>query len=495
MKQLLQLAMALVLPFGAMAQSVTVTMTTPGTLPEQIGADQKMEVKSLKVIGDINGTDIAYIREMGIGTRNAMWKYESNLMILDLSEANIVEGGDPFINSYPYPQTVANEVSGSMFEKFVALVELKLPNSVTRISRNGINNCGLLAELQLPSSLNTIEHYGVYYCGSISELLIPASTKVIEETAFYGSGIQKVTIEASEVDLQPGAFAGLENLTSIEASADNKSFSSIDGVLYSKDGSTLMLYPGGRDAAEYTVASGVTAIANYGFYGNGHVTEVVLPSTVESIGDYAFDGCGSLAAINFPEALKSIGKWAFAAGPKLTTVDLGNSKVTEVGDNAFFGNSVLAELTLSETLERVGEYAFSNGVYKELSLPATLRYIGKNGFHNTNLENVYAHGMEPAECDGDVFAQEEIASVLFQTPTAVLHVPEGTLDAYKEAMGFKYFYTIVDDIIATGIEGVVTDGCVATEYYDLSGRRVMNPENGIYVVRYSNGTTGKVVVR
>lgn len=483
------------LSFGAAAQDqVTISVESPGTLPELIGEERKAEIKSLTVTGDINGTDIVFMREMGKGTLDpTTWKFNSNLLILDLSGANIISGTDPYINGWPYPETVEGEIGKDMFSGFTSLVELKLPNSVKHIRQSGINNCPNLAELTLPEQLRTIEKWGLYYLGNLTELTIPSETELIEETAFYGSGIETVIIESPNVEMQPGAFAGLDGLTSIEVGEENPSFSSNQGVLFSKDGTVLALYPGGRADSEYDVPETVTEIGDYAFYGNTSISEVSLPEGLVKVGDYAFDGCSSLGNLLFPTSLTEIGDYAFL-GCALTEVKLEDTRVETIGANSFL--SVYCEtLTLPKTLKSVGEWAFSSGKVTKLELPASLEYIGDKGFGMTTLQEVYANGKVPAECDGDdVFGQFTLASVLFQERTAVLHVPVGTAEEYKAATGWDYFAYFVDDIVSdTGVSSMIDGNQGEPEFFTVSGQRIAFPQTGVCIVRYPDGTTGKIL--
>ena len=78
----------------ASAQQVEVTLTEAGTLPEKIASDQKYSITSLKVSGPINGTDVRYLREMAGQSANDGESTDGKLVELNLTDANIVEGGD-----------------------------------------------------------------------------------------------------------------------------------------------------------------------------------------------------------------------------------------------------------------------------------------------------------------------------------------------------------------------------------------------------------------
>ena len=68
-------------------QQITIKLDNAGTLPSKIGSTKKLQITNLKLIGDINGSDVRLIREMA-GCDEYGEKTKGNLSILDLSEAN-----------------------------------------------------------------------------------------------------------------------------------------------------------------------------------------------------------------------------------------------------------------------------------------------------------------------------------------------------------------------------------------------------------------------
>lgn len=76
-------------------KTVTINLTEAGTLPDKISSSNKNKITNLKIIGDINGTDLRFIREMA-GTNVIGYGTSGNLSKLDLSKAWIVEGGEAY---------------------------------------------------------------------------------------------------------------------------------------------------------------------------------------------------------------------------------------------------------------------------------------------------------------------------------------------------------------------------------------------------------------
>ena len=137
-------------------KQITIKLEEAGTLPSKIGDTKKYKITNLKIMGEINGTDLRFIREMagcdykGMGT-------EGKLVTLDLSEAKIVEGGDIyFYSSYFYCYTSDDVIGGYAFYGCSSLTSLTLPSNVTKIGESAFEGCSSLTSLTLPSSVTEI---------------------------------------------------------------------------------------------------------------------------------------------------------------------------------------------------------------------------------------------------------------------------------------------------------------------------------------------------
>ena len=86
---------------------------------------------------------------------------------------------------------------------------------------------------------------------------------------------------------------------------ENPNYQSIDGVLYSKDGESLIRYPHGKVDSSFTVPDGVTDICESAFEGCPHLKEVIISDSVRFIGGNAFKGCG-LEEVKFPKAYNRV---------------------------------------------------------------------------------------------------------------------------------------------------------------------------------------------
>jgi hypothetical protein len=115
-------------------------------------------------------------------------------------------------------------------------------------------------------------------------------------------------------------------------SAENQEYKDIDGVLFTKDGKTLLCYPEGGKSA-YTIPEGVAVIGENAFWSCANLTSVTIPASVTTIGENAFRFCASLTSITIPASVAAVGDWAFR--------DCGSLKPEIKADiQKRFGNSV-----------------------------------------------------------------------------------------------------------------------------------------------------------
>ena len=143
-------------------EQITIKLTEAGTLPKKIVRSKKYLVTNLKIIGEINGTDLRYLREMaGCYVKGENGK----LSILDLSEARIVEGGDYYYDDGATHYGTSNDIMGDCaFTYCKSLTSIKLPSSVTKIDGFAFCDCPSLTSVNIPSSVTEIGRYAFSDC-------------------------------------------------------------------------------------------------------------------------------------------------------------------------------------------------------------------------------------------------------------------------------------------------------------------------------------------
>ncbi len=127
----------------------------------------------------------------------------------------------------------------------------------------------------------------------------------------------KITYDVEYVDLS--MFNAMPNLKWISVDSDNKNYCSVDGLLYSKDGTTLLRCPMGV-IGKVNIYSGTKTIGTQSFAGCSKITEVKIPEGVSAINDYAFYGCTSLKSVTIPSSVENIGFGIFTKCTSLEDV-------------------------------------------------------------------------------------------------------------------------------------------------------------------------------
>ena len=163
------------------------------------------------------------------------------------------------------------------------------------------------------SGVTGIGEYAFYKCNMITSVAIPDSVISIGNAAFKDcTSLTSVTIPKNVTNINPQVFDSCSKMTTINVDEANENYSSIDGVLFSKDKKTLHTYPGGKTETTYTIPDGVTNINTRAFKACKMIREINIPSSVNSIGGWAFMECHKLETINIPEGVSYIEGQTFA---------------------------------------------------------------------------------------------------------------------------------------------------------------------------------------
>lgn len=200
------------------------------------------------------------------------------------------------------------EIGAAAFEKCTSLTEIDIPDSVTNISVRVFFGCTSLSKVKLSNNLTEIGSEAFSGCTSLKEIIIPDSvTKIgagIYDTprgyVFSNcTSLESITIGSGIENLGNGWIDSCRRLANIIVSPENKTYSSVDGVLFNKDKSELLAYPIGNKRSSYTIPDGVEKIGKKAFYGCRYIESLTIPVSVAEIEASALGNCYDIRTINY----------------------------------------------------------------------------------------------------------------------------------------------------------------------------------------------------
>jgi uncharacterized protein (TIGR02145 family) len=216
----------------------------------------------------------------------------------------------------PIPKTsitIPNTVTLIEMEAFAncsGLTSVSVPNSVISIGVAAFAYCYGLTSLSIPSSVTSIGSSAFHKCTGLISISLPNTITAIESYTFnLCSSLTSLSIPSSVTSIEVNAFDGCSKLTDINVAEDNTVFTSIDGVIYNKDVSSLIVFPAGKSSL--VIPNTVNNIGYRACYWCQNLTSVVIPNSVTTIGERAFSNCTALKSLSIPSAVTNIGDNAF----------------------------------------------------------------------------------------------------------------------------------------------------------------------------------------
>ena len=259
------------------------------------------------------------------------------------------------------PDTIENRkvtiVGDETFEDCSGLTSVTIPEGVTRIGALAFSNCSGLTSIIIPGSVTSMGPCAFISCTGLTNVTIEEGVTYIGQDAFSGcSGLTRVSIPESVTSIGMWAFFDCSGLTEIYVTETNPNYSSQEGVLFNKDKSELICYPGGKKG-EYIVPESVTRIVRDAFKYSSGLTGVTIQGNVKSIGEYSFGYCSGLKSVTIRKGVTSIEMGAFKNCSALIEVDIPGS-VTSIGTEAFENCSALIEVDIPGSVTEIWSEVF-----------------------------------------------------------------------------------------------------------------------------------------
>ena len=252
-----------------------------------------------------------------------------------------------------------------------------------------------------------------------ANLIVPAKspdgdtvTKIMGGGFFADEALVAIYVPESVLEITTDGWSAASNFASISISPNNTVYASLDGVLYSKDLTTLIKYPVAKVGATFDIPAGVTTIGFGAFANATNLTSVNIPASVQAIETSAFQSCSALTSITIPDGVATISGGVFANCRSLSSINLPES-ITSIEENAFgycesltsftvpsgvtsipkdaFSNcKSLADIKLHDKITTIGPKAFNYcSSLKQITIPASVTRIYERAFSScTSLESV-----------------------------------------------------------------------------------------------------------
>ena len=410
--------------------------------------------------------------------------------------------------------------------------DLTIPNSVTTIGSSAFQHCtGFKGNLKLSNSVKTIGNSAFGRCtGFTGDLILPNSITTIGENAFNGcTGFTgDLTIPNSITTIEASVFLGC---------------SGFKGNLTLPNSITTIKYNAFRGCTGFTgkliLPNSITTIGDMAFYGcSGFTGNLTLPKSLEVVSYNSFYKCNNIQTFKFqslPKVLKgslndykpivSLSDDSYISDQAIGMVnDISYTRkmlndwgtlvlpypLTLTGDEPYrlyaIDNMTGDELVLKQLYGEVA--AGTPCVVKRKGSEAELTFSANNAELNMAINDQPMDGMKFSGTywtkdvnNGYIIAKDCFWNVeKLKGVDSVTAVKVGPFRAWLDGTspnGASQLSICVSDT-ATGIDAAGAIDALndtATEYYDLSGKRLDEPQRGVNIVRMKSGKTKKIIIK
>lgn len=341
---------------------------------------------------------VASAEESTNGTcgENVTWNLDSN-GTLTLSGTGDMEdfslfSKEPWYNIRENINTVIiqdgiQNIGKNAFAFCYNIVSVEIPDSVTSIGDSAFLGCTALESVTIPENVTTIGSSAFRGCDTITDIYIPKSVISIGTLTFYPSA----------------------SLESIQVAEDNTMYTSIDGVLYNKQVTSLIAYPNNKKDTIYTMPNTVKSVGNLVFDLCTNLEVINLPASIISLYENKFYGCTSLYEINvyeegskyysskdgvlFNANMTEILRYPPAKQDTYYSIP---DTVTTIQRDTFRGNPYIESVIIPEGVEIITPFVLTDcSNLKNVYIPVSVTTIDNSAFANSYEPfTVYYQGTE-----------------------------------------------------------------------------------------------------
>lgn len=264
------------------------------------------------------------------------------------------------------------------------------------------------------------------------------------------------------------------------------------------------------DGAAYTV----TEVADNAFAKGYGMASISLPESITRIGNTAFSMCAGLKSFTVGPNVAEIGTSAFYLCKGIEAYEVAQCNqhfaapsgvLCDKDVTTLVAAPAAAEVTIPETITDIAQAACTGLTQTSITIPDNVVTIGSTAFSMCqNMTSAVIGSSVQTIGDMAFYSTDKLTSitcratvppvlgerVFSSVKNAILYVPKGCVTDYEDTMGWWSFENIQEISEEVGIE-VIAPASTAAAYFDLMGRRIANPENGIFV-KVQDGKAMKV---
>ena len=293
------------------------------------------------------------------------------------------------LTSIDLPNSLTS-LGNSAFKNCTSLTHASMSNSMTTIPQHAFQNCSGLKAIIIPNSVTTIESRAFINCSSLTTINIPNTTTTIAGYAFQDcSSLSSVTIGKGVTSIGQRAFYNCKSIKELRWNAINCSETGMDNC------------SGVRESIEYvTIGPEVEVLPEF-FVTGSKIKQVTIPNSVTTINRGLFSRCTELKKVIW---------------------NAENTPTPNIDQHPFIWCNSLTQIIIGKDVKAIGDYMF---------------YIIDSDNH---VDSVLCFASNPPTIS--IYCFDTLSNSHKTYNNATLYVPEGSLDAYRTAEGWKEFVHI-----------------------------------------------------
>ena len=406
-------------------------------------------------------------------------------------------GSANYIQSLHMPRYI-DAIAENMLDHYIALKQLTVdPDNPYMSAENGMlfnkdktvtiaMSMGYEGTYVVPESVRTIGPWTFEKCFKIDHIVISEGTEVISYRAFMlCSYLKSIEIPSTVTYMDFTLITELTGLESITVAAGNSVYTSKDGVMYTYNMKTLLLFPPESKITDFIIPNTVDVAMGAAMWKMSNVKYISIPTYMQDLGISQFLDCPRLRAINVNLDNE---RYASDNGVLYDTIDKTLIKypcnrdgtsysvmdgTVTIGNESFMGAGNLRSVIIPDGVTHIGTNTF-NGCsgLESITMPSTIAYIGEGSFKGcTSMKRLdVGDGAPYASVDGVLYDSSMTVLInypanrdaaVYELPSTVTHIETDAFEGCGNLMtitvqeGNAYFTSIDGVLYDMGLEELI----------------------------------------